>query len=139
MVRVLLLFLLLPADLCRSNNRLDTTMVLYKSLLGIHNAYAVGSPAHELVFEYGPPSADKGDLRKISIELGAGGKMTGARVRRYFPPFLLLLRLFPPSVTSSLLAQLVDSSENIQDLVEAYLDSQDIRSLVQEVRARIGR
>ncbi|GAA5860994.1 hypothetical protein JCM8547_008001 [Rhodosporidiobolus lusitaniae] len=92
---------------------LDTTMVLYNSLLGIHNAYAVGSPARELVFEYGAPNADKGDLRKLSIALGKNGRMTGAK--------------------------LVDSSENIQDIVQAHLDSQDVRSLVQEVRARIGR
>ncbi|GAA5906034.1 hypothetical protein JCM6882_003541 [Rhodosporidiobolus microsporus] len=92
---------------------LDTTMELYKSLLGIHNAYAVGSPARELVFEYGPPNAEKGELRKLSIKLGANGKMTGAA--------------------------LIDSTEDIQDLVQAHLDSQDIRSLVQEVRVRIGR
>ncbi|BGP15866.1 hypothetical protein JCM10213_005648 [Rhodosporidiobolus nylandii] len=92
---------------------LDTTMELYKNLLGIHNAYAVGSPPRELVFEYGPASAEKGDLRKLSIKLDADGKMKGAK--------------------------LVDSTENIQDLVQAHLPSQDIRSLVQEVRVRIGR
>lgn len=33
--------------------------------------------------------------------------------------------------------QLVNSSEDIQDIVRAYLPSQDMRSLVQEVRSRI--
>ncbi|GAA6027397.1 hypothetical protein JCM8097_007828 [Rhodosporidiobolus ruineniae] len=91
---------------------LDTTAQLYKSLLGIYNAYTVGSPARELVFEYELPSTDKGDLRKLSIELGEDGKMVGAR--------------------------LIDSSMDIQDLVDAHLDSQDLRSLVQEVRIRVG-
>ncbi|GAA6012987.1 hypothetical protein JCM10207_008404 [Rhodosporidiobolus poonsookiae] len=91
---------------------LDSTMAMYKSLLGIHNAYAVGSPPEEIVFEYGAAS-DKGDLRKLSIELGYDGRMTGAK--------------------------LVDSSQDIQDIVAVYIDSQDIPSLVQEVRARIAR
>jgi len=34
-------------------------------------------------------------------------------------------------------AQLVNSSENIQDLVDACLPSQDLRGLIQEVRARV--
>jgi len=32
--------------------------------------------------------------------------------------------------------QLLDSSEDISDVVQAYLPSQDIRSLVQEIRTR---
>lgn len=56
-------------------------MAMYKSLLGIHNAYAVGSPATALVFEYGPPKADKGSLRRLRIELGTDGRMSGAEVR----------------------------------------------------------
>ncbi|POY71722.1 hypothetical protein BMF94_5082 [Rhodotorula taiwanensis] len=91
---------------------IDTTMAMYKSLLGIHNAYAVGSPATALVFEYGPPKADKGSLRRLRIELGTDGRMSGA--------------------------ELLDSSDDIQDLVQLYLPSQDLRSLVQEVRTRFG-
>ncbi|GAA6053063.1 hypothetical protein JCM3770_000366 [Rhodotorula araucariae] len=91
---------------------LDTTAALYKSLLGIHNAFAVGSPPTEMVFEYGAPNAERGDLRRLSILLGADGKMAGAK--------------------------LLDSSEDISDIVQAYLPSQDIPSLVQEVRTRFG-
>ncbi|GAA5970977.1 hypothetical protein JCM11641_004530 [Rhodosporidiobolus odoratus] len=90
---------------------LDTTMKLYKSLLDIHAAYAIGSPPREIVFEYGPVGADKGVMRKLSIKLGADGRMTGA--------------------------SLIDSSENVQDIVQTHLASQDVPSLIQEVRARI--
>lgn len=62
--------------------RIDTTAALYKSLLGIHNAYAVGSPPSALVFEYGSAQAEKGDLRRLSVELGPDGKMVDAKVRR---------------------------------------------------------
>lgn len=56
-------------------------MALYKSLLGIHNAYAIGSPATAMMFEFGPPKADKGSLRRLRIDLGADGRMSGAEVR----------------------------------------------------------
>ncbi|GAA5943599.1 hypothetical protein JCM3775_005822 [Rhodotorula graminis] len=92
---------------------LDTTAALYKSLLGIHNAYAVGSPASELVFEYGAPDAEPSEVRRMSVQLDAKtGRMTGAK--------------------------LLDSSEDIGDIVDAYLASQDIRALVQEIRTRFG-
>ncbi|GAA5965098.1 hypothetical protein JCM8115_006659 [Rhodotorula mucilaginosa] len=91
---------------------IDTTMALYKSLLGIHNAYAIGSPATAMMFEFGPPKADKGSLRRLRIDLGADGRMSGA--------------------------ELLDSSDEIQDLVQTYLPAQDVRSLVQEVRTRFG-
>jgi len=39
-----------------------------------------------------------------------------------------------PRVSAQL--QLLDSSEDISDVVQAYLPSQDIRSLVQEIRTR---
>ncbi|GAA5943878.1 hypothetical protein JCM1841_004228 [Sporobolomyces salmonicolor] len=92
---------------------IDQATLLYKSLLGIHNAYAIGSPPTEMILEYGSARAEKGDLRALSVSLGTDGRMIGAR--------------------------LVDSSENIKDLVDTYLPSQDVQSLVQEVRARIGR
>ncbi|GAA5861877.1 hypothetical protein JCM3774_001336 [Rhodotorula dairenensis] len=91
---------------------IDTTMALYKSLLGIHNAYAIGSPATAMIFEFGPPNADKGALRRLRIDLGPDGRMSGA--------------------------ELLDSSDDIQDLVQTYLPAQDVRSLVQEVRTRFG-
>lgn len=56
-------------------------MALYKSLLGIHNAYAIGSPATAMMFEFGPPKADKGSLRRLRIDLGVDGRMSGAEVR----------------------------------------------------------
>ncbi|GAA5997805.1 uncharacterized protein JCM10292_006826 [Rhodotorula paludigena] len=90
---------------------IDTTAALYKSLVGVHNAYAVGNPPNELVFEYGS-SENKEELRRLSIALGEDGRMVGA--------------------------QLVDSSEDIQDIVQPYIASQDIRSLVQELRTRFG-
>ncbi|CEQ40404.1 SPOSA6832_02046, partial [Sporobolomyces salmonicolor] len=97
----------------RAEEGIDQATLLYKSLLGIHNAYAIGSPPTEMILEYGSARAEKGDLRALSVSLGTDGRMIGAR--------------------------LVDSSENIKDLVDAYLPSQDVQSLVQEVRARIGR
>lgn len=63
--------------------RLDTTAALYKSLLGIHNACAVGSPPTDLVFEYGAPNAEPSDVRRMSVQLDVKtGRMTGAKVRR---------------------------------------------------------
>ncbi|GEM07475.1 hypothetical protein Rt10032_c03g1492 [Rhodotorula toruloides] len=91
---------------------IDTTAALYKSLLGIHNAYAVGSPPSALVFEYGGAQAEKGDLRRLSVEMGPDGKMVNAKI--------------------------LDSSDDISDIVRAHLASQDIRALVQEVRTRFG-
>ncbi|KWU46207.1 hypothetical protein RHOSPDRAFT_32203 [Rhodotorula sp. JG-1b] len=91
---------------------IDTTMALYKSLLGIHNAYAIGSPPTAMMLEFGPPKADKGSLRRLRIDLGGDGRMSGA--------------------------ELLDSSDEIQDLVQTYLPAQDVRSLVQEVRTRFG-
>ncbi|BGO93871.1 hypothetical protein NBRC10512_006119 [Rhodotorula toruloides] len=90
----------------------DTTTALYKSLLGIHNAYAVGSPPSALIFEYGSAQAEKGDLRRLSVEMGLDGKMVDAKI--------------------------LDSSDDISDIVQAHLASQDIRALVQQVRTRFG-
>ncbi|KAK4046987.1 hypothetical protein OIV83_005673 [Microbotryomycetes sp. JL201] len=87
---------------------ITSATALFSSLLGIRTAYAVGSPATEMVIEY--DRAD-GDTRTLSIKFGPGGKFIGAN--------------------------LVNSSEDIQDVVRTYLPSQDLRSLVQEVQARI--
>lgn len=65
--------------------RIDTTTAMYKSLLGIHNAYAIGSPATALVFEYGPPRADKGSLRRLRVDIDAEGRMSGAEVCSRLP------------------------------------------------------
>ncbi|PRQ76054.1 hypothetical protein AAT19DRAFT_13076 [Rhodotorula toruloides] len=91
---------------------IDTTATLYKSLLGIHNAYAVGSPPSALVFEYGSAQAEKGDLRRLNVEMGPDGKMVDAKI--------------------------LASSDDISDIVQAHLASQDVRALVQEVRTRFG-
>ena len=58
-------------------------MALYKSLLGIHNAYAIGSPPTAMMLEFGPPKADKGSLRRLRIDLGGDGRMSGAEVLVY--------------------------------------------------------
>ncbi|KAM0787753.1 hypothetical protein ACM66B_003810 [Microbotryomycetes sp. NB124-2] len=81
---------------------------LFSTLLGIRTAYAVGSPPSEMIIEY---DRTAGDTRTLSIKYGPGGKFIGA--------------------------SLVNSSEDIQDIVREYLPSQDLRSLVQEVLARI--
>ncbi|GAA5829125.1 hypothetical protein JCM5353_005295 [Sporobolomyces roseus] len=83
---------------------------LYKSLLGIDESFTLGgSPPTSLLISF---SILKGAGKKsLSIQLGPGGRMTGAK--------------------------LVNSSENIQDLVDACLPSQDLRGLIQEVRARV--
>lgn len=115
-------------------------MALYKSLLGIHNAYAIGSPPTAMMFEFGPPKADKGSLRRLRIDLGADGRMSGAevlvfdRVLRLCAVMMELTGL----VATPARAQLLDSSDEIQDLVQTYLPAQDVRSLVQEVRTRFG-
>ncbi|ORY92756.1 hypothetical protein BCR35DRAFT_7677 [Leucosporidium creatinivorum] len=83
---------------------------LYSSLLGIRSAYALGSPPTEMIIEY---ERTEGDSRTLSIKFGRDGKMRDA--------------------------ELVHSNIDIQDLVQAYLPSQDLRALVQEVRARIVR
>ena len=85
-----------------------------------------------MVFEYGALGAEHDDLRRMSILLGADGKMVGAKVRLPLEPSPLL------SLTRPRLPQLLDSSEDISDIVQAYLPSQDIPSLVQEIRTRFG-
>lgn len=72
-------------ELTRSASRIDTTIALYTSLMGIHNAYAIGSPATAMMFEFGPPKADKGALRRLRIDLGADGRMSGAEVLHLEP------------------------------------------------------
>jgi hypothetical protein len=55
----------------------------------------------------------KEDERTLSIELGEGGRMTGAK--------------------------LLESATRVDDIVAAYLPSQDLRMMVQEIRTRISR
>lgn len=80
--------------------RVDTTTAMYKSLLGIHNAYAIGSPATALVFEYGPPRADKGSLRRLRVDIDAEGRMSGAEVSLHCRPAESRLFLTLPSPAS---------------------------------------
>ncbi|KAK4046775.1 hypothetical protein OIO90_006441 [Microbotryomycetes sp. JL221] len=87
---------------------ITSATALYSSLLGIRSAYVIGSPPSEMIMEY---DRTEGDTRTLSIKFGPGGKFIAAN--------------------------LLNSSEDVQDLVKAYLPSQDMRSLVQEVRARI--
>jgi 5,10-methylenetetrahydrofolate reductase len=113
-------------------------MALYKSLLGIHNAYAIGSPATAMMFEFGPPKADKGSLRRLRIDLGADGRMSGAEVRSVIGMTVQVARTGLTEPFDTPHVQLLDSSDEIQDLVQTYLPAQDVRSLVQEVRTRFG-
>ncbi|SCZ98717.1 BZ3500_MvSof-1268-A1-R1_Chr3-1g05572 [Microbotryum saponariae] len=89
---------------------ITNTTALYSSLMGIRSAYSVGAPPTEMILEL---ETTEGDVRALKIEYGPDGRMRGA--------------------------SLVDSSDDIEDLVEARLHSQDVRSLVQDVRARILR
>jgi hypothetical protein len=108
-------------------SRITNATALYSSLLGIRSAYAIGSPPSEMIIEY---DRSEGDFRTLSISFGQDGRMAGAKVCPSPSPVFQYQYTLP---------QLVDSSDDIQDIVEAYLPSQDMRSLVQEVRARIAR
>lgn len=80
----------------------------------------------------------------MSVQLDVKtGRMTGARVRRSLSlsvaaPRRPRARTNPGPRPPLSRAQLLDSSEDIGDIVEAYLASQDIRALVQEIRTRFG-
>ncbi|SGY45367.1 BQ5605_C001g00277 [Microbotryum silenes-dioicae] len=89
---------------------ITNTTALYSSLMGIRSAYSVGAPPTDMILEL---ETTEGNVRALKIEYGPDGRMRGA--------------------------SLVDSSDDIEDLVEARLQSQDVRSLVQDVRARILR
>ncbi|GAA5970391.1 hypothetical protein JCM3765_005683 [Sporobolomyces pararoseus] len=90
---------------------IENATKLYKSLLGIEETYTLGSSPASIVISLNAIKGNVGGKRSLSILLGPDGRMTGAK--------------------------LIDSSQSIQDLVELYLLSQDIRGLVQEVRIRI--
>jgi len=117
---------------------ITSATALYSSVLGIRAAYAVGSPPAEIVIEYDAlMDPQEGDVRTLSIQLGPGGEMVGAQVS--IPSTRSVVEGWGAVADFSDRAQLVNSSESIQDIVEACLPSQDRRGLVQLVRARIGR
>ncbi|GAA6010762.1 hypothetical protein JCM11491_002934 [Sporobolomyces phaffii] len=93
---------------------IENATALYKNLLGIEETYTVGgseSSPTSILISFNANKANSGGKRSLSILLGKDGRMTGAK--------------------------LLDSSQSIQDLVDAYLPSQDVRGLIQEVRVRI--
>ncbi|GAA5848705.1 hypothetical protein JCM3766R1_006417 [Sporobolomyces carnicolor] len=103
---------------------LEQATRLYKALFGIVETFAVcdgelpGAPPASILISFddlkvkgNSSSAEGGGTRSLSISLGSDGRMTGA--------------------------ELVDSSQSVQDLVALYLPSQDIAGLVQDVRNRI--
>lgn len=87
------------ADEAWWRRRITNTTALYSSLLGIRNAYALGSPPTAMVIEYDSLSgeAEVDDVRTLSIELGEKGEMVGAHVS--FKPSLswLATRAWTPS------------------------------------------
>ncbi|SCV74288.1 BQ2448_6720 [Microbotryum intermedium] len=89
---------------------ITNTTALYSSLMGIRSAYSVGAPPTEMILEL---ETTEGDVRALKIEYDTDGRMCSA--------------------------SLVDSSDDIEDLVQSRLQSQDVRLLVQDVRARILR
>ncbi|GAA5878920.1 hypothetical protein JCM16303_007230 [Sporobolomyces ruberrimus] len=93
---------------------IENATKLYKKLLGIDETYTMGrrgSTPGSIVISFNTIKGNIGGKRSLSIDLGPDGRMSGAK--------------------------LVDSSQSIQDLVDIYLPSQDIRGLVQEVKTRI--
>ncbi len=60
---------------------ITSATALYSSLVGIRAAYAVGTPVREIVVEYESlVNPQEGDVRTLSIQVGAGGEMVGAQV-----------------------------------------------------------
>lgn len=93
--------------------RITHSTAFYTALQGIKSSSSIGSPATEMRLVYDIGLNSKEDERTLSIELGEDGRMTGAK--------------------------LLESATRIDDIVAAYLPSQDLRMLVQEVRTRISR
>lgn len=109
-----------------------------------------------MIIEY---ERTEGDSRTLSIKFDAGGRFSGAEVSSrpcgdsrgsHLPSRGRRLSVGgecrsscadPLRSFAVLIAtlQLVHSNIDIEDLVDAYVPSQDVRSLVQEVRARIVR
>ncbi|GAA5987806.1 hypothetical protein JCM5350_005370 [Sporobolomyces pararoseus] len=82
---------------------IENATKLYKSLLGIEETYTSGSSPASIVISFNAIKGNVGGKRSLSILLGPDGRMTGAK--------------------------LIDSSQSIQDLVDFYLPSQDIKGM----------
>ncbi|GAA6059294.1 hypothetical protein JCM10212_006687 [Sporobolomyces blumeae] len=107
---------------------------LYKSILGISDTYSLGSGAspRELRIEWFESRTANASGSKGTGTVALSGKGAGAEGTNR----ILAVELDKAGKFSG--AKLVDSSENIQDLVDLYVPPQDVRSFVREVRARIG-
>lgn len=77
MVCCALLYCVVTAANSHCSRRITNATALFSSLLGIRTAYAVGSPATEMVIEY---DRTAGDTRTLSVKLNKEGRMTGAEV-----------------------------------------------------------
>lgn len=122
-------------------SRIENATKLYKKLLGIDETYTVGrrgSTPGSIVISFNTIKGNIGGKRSLTIDLGPDGRMSGAKVRTIYSvqPSTGAVRLIPRHCSFSF-RQLIDSSQSIQDLVDIYLPSQDIRGLVQEVKTRI--
>ncbi|KAM0752228.1 hypothetical protein T439DRAFT_324295 [Meredithblackwellia eburnea MCA 4105] len=92
---------------------ITASTALYSSIMGIRSAEVMGSPPSEIRIVYDSPHGNEGDYRALSIKVAEDGKMEGAT--------------------------LLDSSDDIQDIVQAHLKGQDVTSMILEVQARIRR
>lgn len=115
--------------------RITHSTAFFSALQGIKSITTIGTPATEMRLVYDIGADGKEDERTLSIELGEDGRMTGAKVNFHLDD-PAGMELTSRNVAAS---QLLDSAIRIDDLVKHYLNNQDLRMLVQEVRTRVGR